>query len=249
LGIKDKYNRLLELHVGSLALIQGHTEAWRNGVPEGSFASTLMYDEDLEFFKVIDGVGNIQRSFGVDKVTEVAAKEEHGWLFKSSLLTVDYKSEDGNEYRLSFRTPTQGTAKNAKDWFDLIARKHKATSEVTTLLQTREKVPFSSVSEVLERHRLRATNVDAQDIIERIVTRRKIEGVIEGSQFVSKYGLQRETVRYDIVSKFEVSSSGAIVITCPKCGATLPLQGKDSNGNCKYCGTPYMVPRKILDLL
>ena len=77
----------------------------------------------------------------------------------------------------------------------------------------------------------------------------KVDGVFDGKDFMSHYALQRETVRYDIVSKFEVDKNGVVVLNCPKCGASLPLEQKESTGKCRFCGTAYTVPRKILDLI
>ncbi|MGD0395711.1 MAG: hypothetical protein ABSB26_02215 [Nitrososphaerales archaeon] len=76
----------------------------------------------------------------------------------------------------------------------------------------------------------------------------KVEGVFDGRDFMSHYALQRETVRYDIVSKFEVDKNGVIVLNCPNCGASIPLEQKESMGKCKFCGTAYTILRKILDL-
>jgi exosome complex RNA-binding protein Csl4 len=85
-------------------------------------------------------------------------------------------------------------------------------------------------------------------MIETMISSGKVEGVFDGRDFMSHYALQRETVRYDIVSKFEVDKNGVIVLNCPNCGASIPLEQKESMGKCKFCGTAYTILRKILDL-
>ena len=66
---------------------------------------------------------------------------------------------------------------------------------------------------------------------------------------MSKIALDREQVRYDIVTKFEIGESGAVVLKCPNCGANLPLRSKESNGKCSYCNSTFAVPKRILDLI
>jgi predicted RNA-binding Zn-ribbon protein involved in translation (DUF1610 family) len=207
----------------------------------------LSYDYDLRVFKFITN-GNIWMSLGPHMVQQVAIREM-GTLRKKWQVNVATKLQSGDELSFFFQLPREILAWRLKDDIERIAVKGRGFDEVIRLLKTRERVPSSEVARVLSKYNLDASDQSIQRVVESAITSGKVEGVFDGKEFISKYGLQRETVRYDIVSKFEISNSGAIVITCPKCGAAIPLQGKESNGNCRYCGTPYKVPSKILDLL
>ncbi len=137
-------------------------------------------------------------------------------------------------------------AENQED--DYAVRKDRAMNEAITLLKTREKVLVSEVSSILAKHGMPSSEADSRKLIELWIGNNKIEGLLDETQFVSKYALNREQVRYDIVSKFEVGENGAVMLKCPSCGGSLPLQGKESSGVCKYCGTQYSVPRNILSI-
>ena len=164
-------------------------------------------------------------------------------------ISISAKWPNGDEFTFVFGPGDEKQVRDVKAEIERIVAGNKGLDEVIRLLKTRERVPTSDVAKLLSKFNLDATDKGVQRVVESAITSGQVEGVFDGKEFVSKYGLQRETVRYDIVTKFEMSSSGAIVINCPKCGAAIPLQGKESNGNCKFCGTPYTIPRKILDLV
>jgi len=59
----------------------------------------------------------------------------------------------------------------------------------------------------------------------------------------------RETIQYKVVVEFKIDRNGAISVKCPYCGASAPLQSKESTVKCPYCGKQYIIPQKILQLL
>ena len=40
-----------------------------------------------------------------------------------------------------------------------------------------------------------------------------------------------------------------ITMECPHCSASQPLSSNDNEVKCKHCGTNYIIPKKVLDLL
>lgn len=227
-------------------LLKGECLVWKNNVPAGTVIADYAYDDDLGFFKIIVG-GNIWTSFRPDQIrgiiiTQVGSLRKK-WQFKTSS-----KWPSGDEYTFAFTLPNQQTAESTKAYIEGIVAYSRGQEEALRLLKSRERVSGSEIAALLK--------VDpgpgsrgAKEFVERAISTRQVEGVYENDEFVSRLALQRETIRYDIVSKFEVNSSGALVLTCPKCGAAIPLETKESNGKCQYCGNSFMIPKRILDMV
>jgi hypothetical protein len=234
--------------VAAVGLMQGKCDVSKNGFPNESIYSSLCYDQDLGFFKVIGPQGNIWTSFNSSQIVGVG-KFETGRISKSFWLTIRFKFPNGDEYELKYKTSTVGAIEDAVKWLDYASRKDRASDEIILLMKTREKVPFGEVCTVLARRGLPASEAEARKMLEYGISSKKIEGVLEGSQFVSRSALQREQVRYEIVSNFDFSSSGAISFKCRSCGKSLPLDKKQESGRCEYCGTPYALPKKLLDMI
>jgi len=228
-------------------LLTGECVIYKNDVLLDKAFCDFSYDHDLRLFKLITD-GDIWTTFQPSQVHGVGA-EEVGSFIKKWEVSIDTKWPDGDEFTYVFKQPNKELAESAKAKVEGIVENSRGHDEVIRLLKTRERVASADVAALLSKFHLDATDKVVQRVVESAITSGQVEGVFDGKEFISKYGLQRETVRYDIVTKFEMSSSGAIVITCPKCGAALPLEGKESSGKCQYCGTPYTVPRKILDLV
>jgi hypothetical protein len=172
-----------------------------------------------------------------------------GQLFKSFWLAVKFKQRNGDEFELKYKTSKVGATEDAIKWLNYAERKDKTSDEIMTLMRTREKVAISEVCAVLARRGLPATEAEARRMLENAITSKKVDGVIEGSQFVSRSALQREHVSYQIVSNFDFNSSGAISFKCRGCGKSLPMDKKRESGKCEYCGSPYALPKKLLDMV
>jgi len=234
--------------VATVGLIQGKCDFSKNGSANGSIHSSLCYDQDLGFFKVIGPQGDIWTSFTSSQILGVR-KFETGQLFKSFWLAVRFKSPNGDEYELKYKASTIGALEDASKWLDYASRKDRASDEIILLMKTREKVPFGEVCTVLAKRGLPASEAEARKMLEYGMSSKRIDGVLEGSQFVSRSALRREQVRYEIASNSDFNGSGAISFRCRSCGRSLPLDRKQQSGKCEYCGTPYALPKKLLDLI
>ncbi len=56
-------------------------------------------------------------------------------------------------------------------------------------------------------------------------------------------------VNLQVAISFDVDSNGVLSIKCPNCKAPKPVDSKSSEIRCPYCGTTYIVPQKMLDLI
>jgi hypothetical protein len=243
-----KYCHIGSWSVATVGLMQGKCDVSKNGSANGSIHSSLCYDQDLGFFKVIGPQGDTWASFTSSQIVDVR-KFETGQLFKSLWLTVRFKSPNGDEYELKYKASTVGALEDASKWLDYASRKDGASDEIILLMKTRERVAFEEVCTVLAKRGLPASEVEARKILEYGISSKRIDGVLEGSRFVSRSALQREQARYEIVSNSDFSGPRAISFRCRSCGRSLPLDGKQQSGKCEYCGTPYALPKKLLDLV
>lgn len=228
-------------------LLRGECTVWKNNISVGKIIADLSYDNDLRFFKLVS-VGTIRASFKPEQIQGFGLVQT-GSIRKKWQLSMVVKWPSGDEFTYSYLLPTKEHAEGIRANIQGISVNSRRQEEVLALLRTRERVSKEEVAALLSKFNTEVTDQTVQDFVQGAITSGQVEGVYDGKEFMSKYALQRETVRYDIVSKFEVSSSGAIVITCPKCGAAIPIETKESNGKCRFCGSPYVVPRKILDLV
>jgi len=166
-----------------------------------------------------------------------------------SVNDVAANPDGGDAYWFSFKTGSVETGESIKAWISKKVQNESALDEIITRMRTREKVSLSEVASILAEHGLPSSKEDSRKVVEYGITKKGVEGVIDDEQFLSKYALGREQVRYDIITTFEVGKNGAVVLKCPNCGASIPLQSKEESNVCKYCGAPYTVPRNILKLL
>jgi DNA-directed RNA polymerase subunit RPC12/RpoP len=218
----------------------------KNNVFSNNMNASLSYDNDLRFFKVIVG-GNIWTSFDPDQIKGLGT-DQVGALMKKGRLSVMAKWPNGDEFTFVFTLPNKQMADSARANIDAIVVYAQGFNSALRLLRTRERVPASEIAALLGTEQ-DSSGRGVREFVEWAISSGQVEGVYDGTQFVSKIALQRETIHYDIVSKFEVNASGALVITCPKCGAAIPLETKEANQKCRYCGSPIMIPRKILDMV
>ena len=234
--------------MATVALMQGRADVSKNGFSCEPLYSSFCYDQELGFFRVIGPDANIWISFTSSQIVGVGSFQT-GRISKSFWLTVKFKLPNGDEYELKYKTSTVGATEDAIKWFNYASTKDRASDEIILLMKTREKVPFADVCKVLAKRGLPASEAEAIKMLEYGISGKKIDGVLEGSQFVSRSALQREQVRYEIVSNFDFNSSGAISFKCRGCGKSLPMDKKQESGKCEYCGSPYALPKKLLDMV
>jgi hypothetical protein len=238
-------------------LLQGECAYYKNGDYKKKASSVLYYDSDANIFQM----------YFDEKWLQFRPIQVTGLTVYSSMVTVDLPLQQVpipvKRYHLGLYvkfSPSEdlifvydfSDEENAKGWKAAMEKylpRQKASQDVLVLLKTRERVPLDEVAKALAKHGLPSTEDDARRMVESQIVSGSAQGVIDGDTFVSQTALQRETIRYDVVTKFEIDKNGAFVLSCPKCGATIPIEKKESTGKCGYCGSSYAVPRKILDMM
>lgn len=58
----------------------------------------------------------------------------------------------------------------------------------------------------------------------------------------------KEIVHYHVVAEFTFKD-GVLLVRCPHCGASVSITSKESEQVCPYCGSTFIVPKKILDMI
>ncbi len=220
---------------------------WKNGAPAGKTISTLAYDQDLGFFKVM-AAGNIWLSFNANQV-QGCQTSVSGMLVKKHQVAVSVKFQNGDEYMMSFASPSQEASVAAKSWIDNLTRIGLARAEVLRLLKVHEKVGMAEVGRVLAKHSLSDSTPESVSMVEGLIASGNIDGVVEGETFMSRLAKQRETVNYQVVTSFDVANNGMISLKCPNCGSPAIMKDASQTRKCEYCGTEFMVPKRILDML
>lgn len=209
--------------------------------------STLFYDQDLGFFKVVSA-GNIWLSFYTNQV-QGSQVSTRGTLSKRHHVSVSVKFPTGDEYVLDFLAPSEGAGMTASAWIDNLARIGRVSGEVQALVKVKEKVALSEVAAILAKHGMPNSTQDSVRIVEDLIRSGTIDGVVENEMFVSRLAKQRETVNYQVVTSFDVTKDGAISLKCPSCGSPLQMRDSSRTKKCDYCGADFVVPKRILDML
>lgn len=232
----------------SQVLIKGECAVWKNNhYMATGHPVEMSYDDDLGHFKIISN-GKLAYTFNPSQIIGLHNKIG-GTLTKKLVMTILVKYPTGDELGFVFKTTNFSAEAKVKQIIDVAQHQSKANQEVATLLKTRERVPLAEVCHVLAQHELPDNLEQGKAWVERIIVAGLVSGVVEGNEFVSSIGLQRESVRYQVVAKFEVSNNGVVKLNCPRCGASLPVSKGTTSGKCTYCGGEYKVPSKILSLL
>lgn len=187
-------------------------------------------------------------SFKTLQVVETQASET-GSLLKKHRVNIHVKFQNGDEYFLMFLVQDETRSLEVKAWIDNLVKIGRTNDEVYRLLRTREKVALSEVCSILSKNGLSSTPSDGQRMVEGLISSGAIEGVFDGASFVSKMGMQRESVQYQVVTSFEMGRDGVVSLKCPSCGSPIQMLDKASVRKCGYCGTEFMVPKRILDTL
>jgi hypothetical protein len=115
------------------------------------------------------------------------------------------------------------------------------------LLKLRLRVNLSEIGSLLATYGLPGDVENARREAESLIDADKVEGMVDGNTFISRYAISTRAARYSVAVSFDFKD-GALQIRCPNCAAAIPLKDKNPTGTCKYCGSAYMVPAKVLRL-
>jgi len=233
--------------LGTTTLLSGECQLTKNGAPAGKSVSTLAYDQDLGFFKVITA-GNIWMSFKTGQISG-AQVFVTGAIVKKHHVSIVVKFATGDEYGMDFVAQNEASAMTAKEWIDNLARIGRVNTDIQNLAKVREKVPMSEVGKVLAKHGLPNSPADSVRMTELMIASGGLDGVVEGDTFVSRQAKQREVVNYQVVSSFDIGKNGLITLKCPSCGSPVQMRDSSPTKKCDYCSTEFMVPKRVLDLL
>ena len=233
--------------MGSSAIFESNVLLYKNDVFVNNVESRLLYDDMSGAFKVINGA-DIWTMF---KPTQIVGLEANvsGSVRKKHSVALRVRYQAGDEFSFIYQTKNAEDSEQKKEFINHLISSGKASEEAGQLMKTRERVSVDEICAVFKKYGLPSDSAGGQKFIESCIASGFAKGVFDGTGFVSKIALDREQVRYDIVTKFEIGESGAVVLKCPNCGANLPLRTKDSNGKCNYCNSTFAVPKRILDLI
>jgi len=206
-----------------------------------------MHDTDLGIFKIVSG-GNNLFSFRQQDVVRWN-KGSSGIVRKKLVTSISVKFPNSDEYVFEFESRDEDSYQRARQAIARAIQIDLAYSEILRLLKLQERVSIQDVCKILTRFNMPNSFEDGKNVVEFFIASDKVQGAIDEKDFVSKVALERESVRYEIVAKFEMTSSGSFILKCPGCGASLPLDKKESTGKCTYCGSSYVVPKRLLDLI
>jgi hypothetical protein len=220
---------------------------YKNGALLGYSVSSLLYDQDLGFLKVVSG-GSILSTFNPSQITGAQASVT-GALIKKYHVAVWFKFPSGDEFAMDFVAPNQETSINVRNHMMGLAHIGQANMEVKKLLKVKERVPMTEVGTILARHGLPGSPTESAKFVENLIGSGAADGVVDGDNYVSRSAKQRETVNYQVVTSFDVTKDGVISLKCPSCGSPVQMLDPSPNRKCEYCGAGFMVPKRILDIL
>ena len=228
-------------------LFENNVLIYKNDVLVHTTHSRLLYDETSGMFKVLIGA-NIWTTFKPAQIIGIGPNT-NGSVLKKHNLAMRVRFPSGDEWSFVYQTKTREDAEQKMSSITYLIWSDRASEEAGQLLKTRERVSVNEICEVFKKYQVSSDFASGRKFIESSISSGFAPGKFDGQGFVSRSALDREQVRYDIVTKFEVGQSGAVVFKCPSCGAPLQIQSKDANGKCKYCNASFAVPRKILDMI
>jgi hypothetical protein len=233
--------------LGSTTLLFGECHLTKNNMIAGKSLSTLLYDQDLGFLKVV-AEGNIWMSFRPDQISG-SRTFTTGTIIKRYAVEVIVKFPNGDEYGLAFYMSQLASSMEVKTWIDNLAMMGRCDAEVMRLLKMKERVPMSEVSVILSQYRMPSTSEQAMRLVGTFIASGKVDGILEGEWYVSRLAKQRETVNYQVVTSFDITSAGTISLKCPNCGSAVSIDRPSHTRRCDYCKAEFAVPKRILDLL
>lgn len=124
-------------------------------------------------------------------------------------------------------------------------------------LKSREATSFDDVleiwlSQVPHGAHIDFTDKDVVELLEDLISEGVVKGFVDVDrrQFIhmTAYKQTQTVIHYDIASSFNFSG-GMVKIQCSSCGSSDILREKRSEAKCAHCGTTYIIPNKILDLI
>jgi DNA-directed RNA polymerase subunit RPC12/RpoP len=239
-------NRLSKL-VRTELLLEGKCVVWRNKSRVDQFSGELVFDYDLCRYKLF-GDGEIAYSFNPLQVKDIDYDESGKVKRRTSMgLYVNYPN--GDEYLFDLDYYNQEQFQKVDDFITRTIEEENGRQEVVRLLKSREKITVEEVVAVLRKHSMKGDDEFARRLMDEVISSNQIQGVFNGNEFFNSSGLKDAAVRYGIAVKLEFTHSGAISLKCPGCGSALPIDRKQSDVRCEYCGQSCFIPRKVLDLL
>jgi DNA-directed RNA polymerase subunit RPC12/RpoP len=219
-------------------------------VTEGETKLTLFLDEESRLFKIATEDNTNVISFSPLSLIEIT--EFDAGFSKRHSVDIKFRANNdtGSEYYLiSFYN------KGEKESSLLISRIEQIHSEfayeqMARLLKTRERVAFNDIVDSMAGFGIPVSIKEAQQFAESLISSGAIKGVVNDSEFLSLYALQRksEVVHYNIVTTFDFSN-GLLSVKCPSCGSTNITKQKSNEARCTHCGSTYIIPNKVLDLI
>lgn len=228
-------------------MVDGNCTVWKNNKMMDSFSCRFLHDADFAVFKIVRE-GTIVFVFRPYQATGWDYSTT-GTILKKQTTRVSVKLNTGDEYLFALESSDMTSPGKVIQTLYHAKARELSDNQVLALLKTRDRVPIPDVCALLAKNGLPNTFEDGLSYVENAISTNKVQGTIDGKEFVSTLAMQSQSVRYDIVAKFEMNENGAIVFKCPNCGASLPLTGKESTGECKYCNSTYAIPRKLLDAI
>jgi len=207
----------------------------------------LVFDEDLRRYKVLGG-GEVAFTFGPLQVKDVDY-DVSGKVKKRMSMGIYVNYPNGDEYLFDIEYGDENQFKSADAFIVKTLEDEKGRQEVLRLLKSREKITVDEVAKVLVKHGMPKDVEFACSLIDSAISTGVVQGTFNGSEFMSNASQSDVSVRYDIAVKLEFSASGALTLKCPGCGSAIPLEKKESNVKCSYCGQNCFVPRKVLELI
>jgi ribosomal protein S27E len=235
---------------------RGYMRIWHHSgerveeITEGETRLTLFIDEKIRLFKIVTDDNTTVMSFS--PLSSIQAKEYDAGFRKTH--SVDIKVRGTNEttseyYLISFYNSGEQESGLLISRIGQI-RSEFAHEQIVRLLKTRERVAFSDIVDSMANFGIPVSLKDAQQLAESLISSGEIEGVVNDTEFLSRYTLERksEVVHYNIVTTFDFSD-GLLRVKCPSCGSTSILRQKSNEARCAHCGSTYIIPRKVLDLI
>jgi hypothetical protein len=152
--------------------------------------SSLWFDEKIQKFQIMAN-GVTVTSFSPYIVTSIRVSET-GALRKKATLALVVKFSDG-DVTFAYTVPNKSEPQAIKTNLERIVRASVATENVIRLLGGKETTSILEVTEMLSKFYSPATDIMARKIIEDGISSGRVEGILEGQMFVSKYALQKRS--------------------------------------------------------
>jgi len=228
-------------------LLEGKCVVRKNMAPHQTFNGLLVFDEDLRKYKILAN-GVIAFAFGPLQIKKTDY-DVGGKFRKKQTMGIYVTFPDGNEYLfdIGYRDAEQMNA--AERQIRKIEKDEKVREEILLLLRSRDRVTVKEICSLLAKEDLEADADNVRRFVDFAIANSKVMGTFNGTEFINRNSAGNVSVQYNVAVKMELSSSGALSVKCPSCGSSLPLDKKESNVTCPYCGQQCFIPRKVLDMI